>query len=76
MGLIMSAAEPETEPEIQLTGPGAQAYEILRWVQEDIPGRAAEGQKRLSPVIAAAVGDEQARAELSGVSAYLMRYAD
>jgi hypothetical protein len=64
------------EPEILLTGPGEQAYEILRWVQEDIPGRVAEGQKRLAPVITVASGDEQARAEVSGVSAYLMRYAD
>jgi hypothetical protein len=74
--MAMSTTEPETEPEIRLTGPGQQAYDILAWVQKDIPGRVAEGQKRLAPVIAATAGDEQARAEVSGVATYLTRYAD
>lgn len=72
----MSDAASGTEPEIQLTGPGQQAYAILRWVQGDIPGRVAEGQKRLAPLIASTAADEQAQAEVSGVAAYLMRYAD
>jgi hypothetical protein len=72
----LSTADPQTEPEIRLTGLGEQAYEILRWVQEDISGRVTEGQKRLAPVMAATAGDDEARAEVSGVSAYLMRYAD
>jgi hypothetical protein len=67
---------PDDEPEISLTRLGRQGYEILRWVQEDIPGRVAAGQAKLAPLIAEAAGDDDARAEMSGVATYLMRYAD
>jgi len=67
--------EPAPES-LVLTGPGRQAYTILRWVQQDIPHRVAEGQKKIAPLVAAAMGNEEAQAEVSGVATYLERYAD
>lgn len=58
----------------ETTEPGRAAYKVLRWVQEDPAGRAAEGLDRLDEIAASADGDDEASMEVSGVYGYLSKY--